>query len=87
MQKLDEAKQMLDESNEKLIKLFPLRDAIFVKTMNYIVEWASCKDKNDLLLKESLDLVKLSEEVNEVEGHPKSIFLMDSYLNHVSSAS
>jgi hypothetical protein len=78
---------MLDESNEKLEKIFPPRNAIFIKTLNYIVEWASSKDDNTLLLKESLALVELTEEVNEVEKNPKSIFLMDSYLNHVSSAS
>lgn len=87
MNKLDEAFQNLEESNTLLEAIFPPQNAIFVKVLNYQIEYWSSKDDNDKLMQKSQELVDLTLEINEVEGDPKSIFNMDAYLNHVSSAS
>jgi len=87
MNKLDEAKAQLEESQTLLQACFPPQNAIFLKVLNYRVEYESSKDDNTRLMLVSQELVELTLEVNEVKGDPKSLFIMDALLNHVSSAS
>lgn len=86
MNEVEKGKEFLDKSHEVLKLIFPPENAIFIKILNYQVELESCKDDNGDLLTKSRDLVELSESVNEVKDGT-SVFMMDAYLNHVSSCS
>lgn len=44
-------------------------------------------EKNDEMMEKQEELTKLTIDSNKADGAIDSVFLMDTYLNHVSSAS
>jgi len=67
MNKLEEARDFLDQSKEVFQAVFPPNNGVYVKLLNYEIEYHSFKDDNQSLMSESVKLIELSEEIYETK--------------------